>query len=108
MTLTIQDINSVAVFLKLCKNFTLLIGGRAGYKGLELFVFSDLGYTILLFKRKIFPTIYVWVLNFENVRVLDAELQNERLGRIVFVLPKFTYKISTAREVCRIKYPFLF
>ena len=27
LTLTIQDINSVAVFLKLCKNFTLLISG---------------------------------------------------------------------------------
>ena len=108
LRLTIQDINSVAVFLKLCKNFTLLIGDRAGYKGLELFVFSDLGYTILLFKRKIFPTIYVWVLNFENVRVLDAELQNERLGRIVFVLPKFTYKISRAREVCRKNIPFYF
>ena len=51
MTLTIQDINSVAVILKLCKNFTLLIGGRAGYKGLELFVFSDLGYTIYLKER---------------------------------------------------------
>ena len=68
----------------------MLIGGRAGYKGLELFVFSDLGYTILLFKRKIFPTIYVWVLIFENYRVLDAERQNERLGRIVFVMLKFT------------------
>ena len=72
LTLTIQDINSVDVFLKLCKNFTLLLGGRAGYKGLELFVFSYLGYTILLFKRKIFSTIYVSVLNFEHVGVLDA------------------------------------
>ena len=108
LILPIQNINSVAVFLKLCKNFTLLIGDRAGYKCLELFVFLDVKHTILLFKRKIFSTINVWVLNFEHVGVLNAELQNEHLGRIVFSYQSSLRKFPELQEFVRKNIPFYF